>query len=80
MTIITTALYHCKEASPAMPVSGVRIRLMMTCKTYATATPNTPEHSPMMNVSALKTCLISFFRAPIARRMPISFVRSTTET
>lgn len=25
MTIITTALYHCREHNPAMPVSGVRI-------------------------------------------------------
>ena len=32
-----------------------------------------------MKVSALKTREMSFFEAPIERRMPISFLRSRTE-
>ena len=41
--------------------------------------PISPANSPMINVSALNTCEIFFFEAPIARRMPISFVLSSTE-
>ena len=40
--------------------------------------PMTPAVRPMIIVSALKTRETSFFDAPIARRMPISYVRSST--
>ena len=36
--------------------------------------PISPAQSPMMKVSALKTCEILRFEAPIARRIPISFL------
>ena len=41
--------------------------------------PSAPETNPTMSVSALNTLEISFFDAPIARRIPISFVLSRTE-
>ncbi len=51
-----------------------------TVKTY----PNTiPREPPMqlMRVASITNCLIiSFFRAPIAFRIPISLVLSTTDT
>ena len=43
------------------------------------AIPSTPEINPSMAVSAVKMRRMSFFEAPIARRIPISFVRSRTE-
>ena len=41
--------------------------------------PRRPETIPRMNVSASKTRVISFFLAPSAFRIPISFVRSRTD-
>ena len=41
--------------------------------------PIRPAHSPMMNVSALNTCETLCRDAPMARRIPISLVRSSTE-
>ena len=43
------------------------------------AMPSTPEINPSMAVSAVKMRQMSFYEAPIARRIPISFVRSRTE-
>ena len=43
------------------------------------AIPSTPEINPSMAVSAVKMRRMSFFEAPIARKIPISFVRSRTE-
>ena len=43
-----------------------------------TAMANTPAMRPSMNVSALKTFATLPFEAPMARRMPISFLRSST--
>ena len=40
--------------------------------------PIAPAVKPIMKVSALKTRETSRFEAPIARRMPISLVRSST--
>ena len=42
-------------------------------------TPSRPEQSPMIKVSALKTCATLRLEAPMARRIPISLVRSRTE-
>ena len=44
-----------------------------------TPTPRIPANSPTITVSALNTCEIFRFDAPIARKIPISFVRSNTE-
>ena len=41
--------------------------------------PMAPEQKPSMSVSALNTREMSRLLAPMARRMPISFVRSSTE-
>src|SRR5699024_5634653 len=41
--------------------------------------PNTPDNKPMINVSALNICEIFDLDAPMARRIPISFVRSITD-
>ena len=41
--------------------------------------PNVPDISPIINVSALNTRDISFFLAPIALKIPISFVLSKTD-
>ena len=45
----------------------------------AISIPSAPENNPIINVSALNTLVISFFLAPIARKIPISFVLSKTE-
>ena len=44
-----------------------------------TPIPIIPENRPIINVSALNTREISFFEAPILRKIPISFVRSNTD-
>ena len=41
--------------------------------------PMTPAVKPTMMVSALNTRLMSPLLAPMERRMPISFLRSSTE-
>src|SRR3954470_15038271 len=43
-------------------------------------TPMIPAVNPMIIVSALNTLEMSFLRAPTLRRIPISLVRSMTET
>ena len=43
-------------------------------------TPIRPDNRPMMKVSALKTSETLCLEAPIARRIPISFVLSRTDT
>ena len=40
--------------------------------------PISPAHRPMITVSALNTCDTFLLDAPIARRIPISFFRSST--
>lgn len=41
--------------------------------------PMNPLHKPIINVSALKTRVMSFFLAPKALKIPISLVLSNTE-
>ncbi len=41
--------------------------------------PNAPAVKPTINVSALNTLEISFLEAPIALKIPISFVLSRTD-
>ena len=43
-----------------------------------TPTPKAPEQRPMMRVSALNTWEMLRLEAPMARKMPISLVRSIT--
>ena len=40
--------------------------------------PIRPANKPIINVSALNTCEILRFEAPIALKIPISFLRSNT--
>ena len=42
--------------------------------TQAKNIPSNPEQEPIINVSVLNTLVISFFLAPKACKMPISFV------
>jgi len=49
-------------------------------RSIVTTTPTAPETNPINPASAIKILVISFLRAPIARRIPISFVLSTTDT
>ena len=62
-----------------MPESARRIRLMGMQKSSVTMIPISQAENPMISVSALKTRETSRFDAPIARRIPISLVRSSTE-
>ena len=48
-------------------------------RSIVTPIPISPENRPIINVSALNTLEISFFEAPMLRRIPISFVLSRTE-
>ena len=48
-------------------------------KSTVTNMPNTPANNPSINVSALNTRVTSFLLAPIALKIPISFVLSITE-
>ena len=54
--------------------------LMGIVRSAAIPIPNTPELKPNSPASALKMREISFLRLPRARKIPISFVLSTTET
>ena len=48
-------------------------------KILAIAIPSIPENIPIINVSALNTRFMSFFLAPSALNIPISFVLSKTD-
>ena len=50
-----------------------------TGATSTTAMASTPAMRPSITVSALKTFATFSFEAPMARRTPISFLRSSTE-
>ena len=63
---------------------GKSVRLSITwligiVNNHAIPIANSPEHIPIIKVSALKTLVISFFLAPIALKIPISFVLSKTD-
>ena len=55
------------------------ILLIGTIKILAITIPKIPLNKPIINVSALNTRVISFLRAPIAHKIPISLVRSSTD-
>lgn len=74
---------QCKGFNDAIPLTPAReaiIALTGKVSIPATTTPTSPAKNPIINVSALKTLAISFFLAPMARRIPISLVRSMTDT
>ena len=62
-----------------VPAREWMIELMGISSSAVMPTPSRPEQSPMMKVSALKTCATLRFEAPMARKIPISLVRSRTE-
>ena len=59
-----------------IPVRVLIIKFMGNVKIYVTTTPKSPDVKPMITVSALNIPETSFLDAPIARRIPISFVLS----
>ena len=82
MVLIATrinACSGCKCATFSSDAMEAMMELMGKVSSQAMATPNRPEHSPRMNVSASNTWVMSFLRAPRERKMPISLVRSSTE-
>ena len=61
------------------PVNAKIILFIGNVRSTVMPIPITPAISPTIKVSALKTLDISFFDAPIALKIPISFVLSSTE-
>ena len=55
------------------------IMLVGIIKILAIAIPSIPENIPIINVSALNTRFMSFFLAPSALNIPISYVLSKTD-
>ena len=62
-----------------IPVRLCNIRLMGRSNSSVKPMPIRPAPKPTIMVSALKTLAISFFDAPMERRIPISFVLSSTD-
>ena len=62
-----------------MFANSLIIMLIGIFNSRVTSIPNTPEIKPSINVSALNTLDISFLLAPIALKIPISFVLSNTD-
>ena len=79
MRIRIRAASHGNCATPSTLVVCATIALIGKVARSVMAIPSTPEINPSMAVSAVKMRRMSFFEAPIARRIPISFVRSRTE-
>ena len=63
----------------AMPVRCLIIIFIGIFSSTVMPMPSAPETKPTIKVSALNTLEISLFDAPIALRIPISFVLSSTE-
>ena len=63
----------------AIPVSKFNMRFIGMHKRYVITMPSNPEANPTITVSALNRPDTSRFEAPIARKIPISLVRSCTE-
>ena len=80
--LITTSITppcHGSSATFAMPVIFSIIMFIGIFSSSVTAMPITPAENPTISVYALNTLEISRLEAPIARSIPISFVRSSTE-
>jgi len=68
--------------SLATPESSVKLSInafIGNVRIYTITRPRAPLHTPIIKVSALNTLVISFFLAPNALNIPISFVLSNTE-
>ena len=76
---ITAAPAGSTARTESVPTRCAMIELIGNVSSTEMPTPIRPAQKPMMNVSALNTCEMLRFEAPSARRMPISFVRSSTE-
>ena len=63
----------------SIPVTECSIALIGIHRMYVTITPSIPDVNPMITVSALNMLETFLFEAPIARRIPISFVLSCTD-
>lgn len=63
----------------AILVRWIRIAFIGISRIRLVTIPMTPAQSPTITVSALKILEMSFLEAPIARSIPISLVRSSTE-
>lgn len=64
---------------PDIPERARIIAFIGIVRSTVTRIPITPAVNPRITASALNTREISRFDAPIERRIPISFVRSSTE-
>ena len=71
--------FHGRTHIPDMPVRLYTTAFAGISRSSVTPIPIAPAAKPTMSVSALNTREISLLLAPIARSMPISFVRSSTE-
>ena len=81
MLIITRITPPCQGSLDIFAIS-VRCSMIMFIGMFSskvTIIPIAPAENPTISVSALNTLEISRFEAPIARRIPISFVLSRTE-
>ena len=81
-TLISTRMTPAAGGNSATLGTSKTLYTMMLAGMQASAvkpTPSKPAIRPSMMVSALNTRLISPFDAPIERRMPIYFLRSSTE-
>ena len=80
--LITTSAIPPIQGSFDSPLTSVRDLIMRFIGMFSKSVimiPRAPAIKPIVMASALNTCEISFFEAPIARRIPISFVLSRTE-
>ena len=77
--ISITAVNGVIEIIVPTPVTVFRIILTGMLINAVASMPISPEQSPSVIVSALNNVNTSLFDAPRLRRMPISFVRSSTE-
>ena len=78
-TKITPATGGSTARMLSMSVTTRKMRLIGRHSKSVVRIPMAPAAKPMISVSALNTREISRFEAPIARRIPISLVRSSTE-
>ena len=78
-TSIMPARHGRTAVSVSMPVSDRTIRFSGMHNSIYAIIPIAPAQKPIISVSALNTDEISRFDAPMERRIPISFVRSSTE-
>lgn len=76
---ITAELTGNDALTSTSPVSLPITELTGIVNNIDTTIPSTPDNNPMRKVSALNTCEILAFEAPMALNMPITFVLSITE-